>query len=203
MERSRMAFPAVAAVLCTLFLIYPNRTALFAPDWIVFAFSTASVTLLALGAVLCFPHRLVAAARSLPAWLRAAFCLFALITLVHCIRHAGRYSVSEAASGFVYPAFPLFAYVFAPELRRALPPALSLLWCWNAVLSLLELLNGNLVLGGLAMNKNWNAALLLCCTPFALLTVSRCRNRAVRTAAWSVIALLTLILEIRCGSSGV
>ena len=202
MERSRNAFPAVAAVLCTLFLIYPNRTALFAPDWIIFAFSTASVTLLALGAVLCFPDRLAAAVRPLPAWLRAAFCIFAFITLLHCIRHAGRYSVSEAAAGFVYPVLPLFACVFAPELRRALPPALALLWCWNAAMSLLELLNGSLVLGGLAMNKNWNAALLLCCMPFALLTVSKYRNRAVRTAAGAGIALLTLILGIRCGSAG-
>ncbi len=51
-ERDKRSFIPPLIILGALFLIYPNRTCLFAPDWIIFAFSTASISMLCTGACL-------------------------------------------------------------------------------------------------------------------------------------------------------
>jgi len=201
MGRRKIALFTVFAILAALFLIYPNRALVFAPDWIIFAFSTASISLMAFGAVMFVPERLAAAVKSLPKWLRWSFRIFAVITFWHLLRHWQTYTASECAAGFVYLTVPLFACVFYPELRTALPRTLAILWCVDAAASLWELLSGHPVLGGLPLNKNWNAILLLVTSLFAVYKSGQWQKR-FRIPAWCFIILLTMFLEIRCRSTG-
>ena len=160
--------------LVALFLIYPNRTVLFAPHWIIFAFSTASLSLFCAGACLFVPDRLRKLFRALPRWFKYAMLFFALIAGLHTAKNITTYSLAEIARSFSYLTIPLFACLYRDELRKLLPRAMALLWLLTLGQSFVErfMLDTD-VLAGLPMNRNWNASLILITTPFAVLVTFR------------------------------
>ena len=160
--------------LVALFLIYPNRTVLFAPHWIIFSFSTASLSLFCAGACLFVPDRLRDLFRALPRWFKYAMLFFALIAGLHAAKNIATYSLAEIARSFSYLTIPLFACLYRDELKRLLPWAMALLWLLTLGQSFVErfMLNTD-VLAGLPMNRNWNATLILITTPFAVLVTFR------------------------------
>ena len=154
--------------LAALFLVYPNRLIIGAPEWILFGFSTASLTLLAGGAILLVPGRF----RELsvfPWWFHAAGITFAALLLWHTAYHD--FPAADGATSFSYLIIPAFAYLYRRELRKYLPWIITALWCLTLIQSLYERFAMNTVfIGGLAMNKNWNSALILGGAPFAAWT---------------------------------
>ena len=160
--------------LVALFLIYPNRTVLFAPHWIIFAFSTASLSLFCAGACLFVPDRLRKLFRALPRWFKYAMLFFALIAGLHTAKNITTYSLAEIARSFSYLTIPLFACLYRDELRKLLPRAMALLWLLTLGQSFVErfMLDTD-VLAGLPMNRNWNASLILISMPFAILVTFR------------------------------
>lgn len=160
--------------LVALFLIYPNRTVLFAPHWIIFAFSTASLSLFCAGACLFVPDRLRELFRALPRWFKYAMLFFALIAGLHTAKNITTYSLAEIARSFSYLTIPLFACLYRDELKRLLPWAMALLWFLTLGQSFVErfMLDTD-VLAGLPMNRNWNASLILISMPFAVLVSFR------------------------------
>lgn len=200
-----MLLPA-GAVLTALFLIYPNRTLLFAPFWIVFFFSTGSVSLLALAFLILAPERTARTTAQLPFWMPGSLLVFLLISAFHVFRSAGSCPLNEAMRSFSYVILPLFAFVFRKELLRLLPGFLSALWGVSALLSLLEYAQGHFVLAGLPMNKNWNASLILATAPFALWSAWRFLLLKSRTASFLAAAALiggvSGFLLFQCRSAG-
>lgn len=160
--------------LVALFLIYPNRTVLFAPHWIIFAFSTASLSLFCAGACLLVPDRLRKLFRALPRWFKYAMLFFALIACLHTAKNITTYSLAEIARSFSYLTIPLFACLYRDELKRLLPWAMALLWLLTLGQSFVErfMLDTD-VLAGIPMNRNWNASLILISMPFAILVTFR------------------------------
>ena len=160
--------------LVALFLIYPNRTVLFAPHWIIFAFSTASLSLFCAGACLFVPDRLRKLFRALPRWFKYAMLFFALIAGLHTAKNIATYSLAEIARSFSSLTIPLFACLYRDELKRLLPWAMALLWLLTLGQSFVErfMLDTD-VLAGLPMNRNWNASLILISMPFAVLVSFR------------------------------
>lgn len=160
--------------LAALFLIYPNRTVLFAPHWIIFAFSTASLSIFCAGACLFVPDRVRDLFRALPRWFKYAMLFFALIAGLHTAKNIATYSLAEIARSFSYLTIPLFACLYRDELKKLLPWAMALLWLLTLGQSFVErfMLDTD-VLAGLPMNRNWNASLILITTPFAVLVTFR------------------------------
>ena len=160
--------------LAALFLIYPNRTVLFAPHWIIFAFSTASLSIFCAGACLFVPDRIRDLFRALPRWFKYAMLFFALIAGLHTAKNIATYSLAEIARSFSYLTIPLFACLYRDELKKLLPWAMALLWLLTLGQSFVErfMLDTD-VLAGLPMNRNWNASLILITTPFAVLVTFR------------------------------
>ena len=160
--------------LAALFLIYPNRTVLFAPHWIIFAFSTASLSLFCAGACLFVPDRVRDLFRALPRWFKYAMLFFALIAGLHTAKNITTYSLAEIARSFSYLTIPLFACLYRDELKSLLPRAMALLWLLTLGQSFVErfMLDTD-VLAGIPMNRNWNASLILITTPFAVLVTFR------------------------------
>ena len=160
--------------LVALFLIYPNRTVLFAPHWIIFAFSTASLSIFCAGACLFVPDRVRDLFRALPRWFKYAMLFFALIAGLHTAKNIATYSLAEIARSFSYLTIPLFACLYRDELKKLLPWAMALLWLLTLGQSFVErfMLDTD-VLAGLPMNRNWNASLILITTPFAVLVTFR------------------------------
>ena len=160
--------------LVALFLIYPNRTVLFAPHWIIFAFSTASLSLFCAGVCLLVPDRLRKLFRALPRWFKYAMLFFALIACLHTAKNITTYSLAEIARSFSYLTIPLFACLYRDELKKLLPWAMALLWLLTLGQSFVErfMLDTD-VLAGIPMNRNWNASLILISMPFAVLVSFR------------------------------
>lgn len=172
--RNRYFFIPPLIILGALFLIYPNRTFLFAPDWIIFAFSTASITLFCAGACLLVPDRLRDLFRALPRWFRCAFLFFALIAGLHAAKNLASYSIADIARSFSYLMIPLFGCLYRDELKKLLPWAMALLWFVTLAQSFVEyMMLQTDILGGLPMNRNWNASLILISAPFTVLLTFR------------------------------
>ena len=201
-ERDKRSFIPPLIILGALFLIYPNRTFLFAPDWIIFAFSTASITLLCTGACLWVPGRLHDRFLALPRWFRYAFLFFALIAGLHAAKNVTVYSIADIARSFAYLMIPLFGYVYRDELKKLLPWAMALLWLVTTAHSFVEyIMLQTDILGGLPMNRNWNASLILISAPFAVLLAFRWADSICKRFLILLgIALPSLFVFLICNS---
>ncbi len=168
--RDRRLFIPPLIFLAALFLIYPNRTILFAPHWIIFAFSTASLSLFCAGACFFVPNRVRSLFRALPRWFMCALFFFALIAALHTAKNISTYSLADIARSFSYLTIPFFACLYREELKKLLPRAMALLWLVTLGQSFVERFQLNTdVLAGIPMNRNWNATLILISMPFAIL----------------------------------
>ncbi len=167
--------------LAALVFIYPNRAFLFAPDWIIFCFNTVNITLFALGLTLFKPYGEL---KGMPVWFRGALLLFLALTVLHCITK--QYG-AEVLFSLSYLVLPVFGFLYRKELKKAMPPVMTLLWGLTLLQSLAEhFLFDKQALGGLAMNKNWNVSLLLGCLPFVLLF---CKGRKSRLAVFALLSI--------------
>ncbi len=172
---------SVAFLLATLFFVYPNRTLLFAPDWIIFGFSTASITLIALGLTFL---------KSGAYWIGPRLLTLPAVILL-CLLCRNCRSAAEIFQCASYLVLPYCAFLFRKELKKVLPLLLTILWCLTLAQSLTErFLFDKDVLGGLPMNKNWNVCLLLGCLPFVLWQL---RKRRILLAVLLVPAVYVLI----------
>lgn len=152
-------------------LVYPNRLILFAPHWIIFAFSTASVSLLAAGFVL-LSGRAAGSIRSLPHYFLTAATLMALIAAGHALFNSGIYKLNDFALSVSYLTIPLFGFAFREELKRHLPAAMTVFWLFTILQSLSErILLDTEILAGLPMNINWNASLIAATFPFVIFLI--------------------------------
>ncbi len=177
-ERNHLS---VVFLLATLFFIYPNRTLLFAPDWIIFGFSAASITLIALGLTFL---------KNGAYWIHPRLLTLPAVILLYLLCRNSR-SAAEIFQCAAYLVLPYCAFLFRKELKKALPLLLTLLWCLTLAQSLAErFLFDKDVLGGLPMNKNWNVCLLLGCLPFVLWQL---RKRRILLAVLLVPALYVLL----------
>ncbi|MBE6407638.1 MAG: O-antigen ligase family protein [Lentisphaerae bacterium] len=204
-RRDKLHFVPPLIFLGALFLIYPNRTLLFAPDWIIFAFSTASLSLFCAGACLFVPDRLRTMFRALPRWFKYAFLFFALIAALHTAKNFAAYSLADIARSFAYLTIPTFACLYRDELKKLLPGAMTLLWLVTLAQSFVEhIMLQTDILGGIPLNRNWNAALILISAPFAgLLVFRRADSILKRFLALLVIVLPSLYVILVCNSLAV
>lgn len=200
--RDRRHFIPPFIVLAALFLIYPNRTILFAPDWIIFAFSTASISLFCAGALLFVPDRMRELFRCLPRWFKYALFFFALIAILHIAKNFKTYSLADAARSVSYLTIPLFACLYRDELKRLLPWALTLLWFLTVAQSFVEhFMQHQEALGGLPLNRNWNASLILISAPFAVYTMFRLADSILkRFLLLLLIVLPSMLIFMLCNS---
>ncbi len=152
---------SVVFFLTTLFFVYPNRAFLFAPDWIIFCFGTASITLIACG--LIFWKQKIWITR--PKGLLPAVLIF----LVCCSLSIKSVNFSDYIRCISYVVLPAYGFLYRKELKKVLPVMLTVLWCLTLAQSLAErFIFDKPDLGGLPLNKNWNITLLLGCLPFVI-----------------------------------
>ena len=184
----------VPLFLAACLLIYPNRLLLFAPHWIIFAFSTASVSLLAMGLVL-LSGRAKETFRTLPRFFSGAMILFLLIAGWHTLTHPGAYKLNDFARSVGYLTIPFFAFSFREELKKVLPEWMTIFWLFTILQSLTEgfLLDTD-ILAGLPMNINWNAALIAVTLPFVIFLILK------RTADKKI--LCCALIAVSAGVSG-
>lgn len=174
--------------LAACLLVYPNRLIFFAPHWIIFAFSTASISLLAIGLIL-LSGRATQSIRALPRFFLAAIVVFALIAAGHSLVNSGQYKLNDFARSIAYLSIPLFGLSFREELKRHLPAAMSVFWFFTVTQSIVEgILLDTDILAGLPMNINWNASLIAVSLPFVIYLILTKTAKKI-FLRWSLIVL--------------
>jgi len=166
---SRSAFTAAAFILLAAMLVCPGML-LCVPSWSFRFFETGTIVLVATGAALLFPQRVMFLREHLPHGLKIAAATLLFIGLWHWIRHAGQYNAAETGELFLTALFPFCVCVFAREIRRLLPWFLTAFWLIDAILGFIQYYGLHWFLFGMPGNINWNAALLAVTAPFAILT---------------------------------
>ena len=166
---SRSAFTAAAFILLTAMLVCPGML-LCVPSWSFRFFKTGTIVLVATGAALLFPQRVMFLREHLPHGLKIAAATLFFIGLWHWIRHADQYNAAETGELFLTALFPFCVCVFAREIRRLLPWFLTAFWLIDALLGFIQYYGLHWFLFGMPGNINWNAALLAVTAPFAILT---------------------------------
>ncbi len=199
--QNNKCFFMTLGICLALFLIYPNRLVCFAPDWIFFGFTTATISMLAAGFLLFRKDDIVCFFQSAPKYWKTAFLFLAAILFVSGIVHTPLYSVFDWWKSLSYLVLPLFACIFHRELKNILTPALACLWLLNILQSLTEsLVFHSPYLGGLAMNINWNATLTAVTLPFAWqwLSLRYSSSKNTRYAAYLFVILTSLYVFLQC-----
>ena len=166
---SRSAFTAAAFILLAAMLVCPGML-LCVPSWSFRFFETGTIVLVATGAALLFPQRVMFLREHLPHGLKIAAATLFFIGLWHWIRHAGQYNAAETGELFLTALFPFCVCIFAREIRRLLPWFLTAFWLIDAILGFIQYYGLHWFLFGMPGNINWNAALLAVTAPFAILT---------------------------------
>lgn len=170
---------------------YGNATSLF-PRW--------ELALLA-GALILFQwKRLVPMLKSVSKWTLLALAALLLSALAHFFVNGYR-TLESLGLNLAFLTIPLFAALNRKEMREKLPVFFALLWTLDILLTLGQHLAGK-PLGGIPGNWNWNAALILVTTPFALLFPARKfkGNRKLLIPLLGLPVLLSAALFCACGS---
>lgn len=170
---------------------YGNATSLF-PRW--------ELALLA-GALILFQwKRLVPMLKSVSKWTLLALAALLLSALAHFFVNGYR-TLESLGLNLAFLTIPLFAALNRNEMREKLPVFFALLWTLDILLTLGQHLAGK-PLGGIPGNWNWNAALILVTTPFALLFPARKfkGTRKLLIPLLGIPVLLSAALFCLCGS---
>ncbi len=205
-NKIQYSFPAVALLLLMLFPVYPQRLAIFTVSMDLFGTSTAVITFFSL-IWLFFPERLAPAEKKLPWWMKTAMALFFLLTVWHLARNTGNTTANEVGQALSYLLIPVCAFIFFREMRTLLPWCGAALWLYSSLVSLHEyfIRDAGNALGGLALNKNWNASLITACAPFALLLIWRYmqQKRISACICTAAVAGISGFILRQCDSLGV
>ena len=189
-----LAFLLIALLLyrpAMLIGSYGNATSVF-PRW--------ELALLA-GALILFQwKRLVPMLKSVSKWTLLAFAVLLLSALAHFFIN-GYWTQESLGLNLAFLSIPLLAALNRKEMREKLPAVLALLWILDILLTLGQYLTGK-PLGGIPGNWNWNAALILITTPFAMLFPARKfkGTRKLLIPLLGIPVLLSAALFCLCGS---
>ena len=166
---TRSTKTAAVFLFLAVLMVCPGML-LCVPSWSFRFFETGTIVLVAAGAALLFPQRILDVYDHLPRGLLIAGGILLGIGVWHGLRHSGQYSAAEMGELFLSVAVPFAVCVFARELKRLLPWYLTLFWLIDVVLGFVQYYGLHWFLFGLPGNINWNAALLAVTAPFAILT---------------------------------
>lgn len=194
-----MRIPVLLFLLAALFLHrpamlignYSDMTTIF-PRW--------EFALLASALILFQWNRLIPLLKSMSRWPVAALLVLLLSALGHFFGN-GYWTLESLGLNLIFLTVPLFAALNRNALRQMIPPFMCLVWLIDIVLTLVQWFDGR-PLTGIAGNWNWNAALILVSTPFALLLIYRnTKNRGLlRLPCLGVPGLLSAWLFASAGS---
>ena len=129
-----------------------------------------------------------------------ASCIRGASALAHFFIN-GYWTLESLGLNLAFLSIPLLAALNRKEMREKLPAVFALLWILDILLTLGQFLAGK-PLGGIPGNWNWNAALILITTPFAMLFPARKfkGTRKLLIPLLGIPVLLSAALFCLCGS---
>lgn len=196
----------VVIFLAAFMLFYPGVTSFMAPDFDIRLFSAGTLSLLALGLLLFDSRRILSFFASAPKIFLVPFLVILLLSMLHFISKDS-YSFADFGVSTAIIFIPLFACIYHEKIEKLFPKLMCLLWLLNAAYIVIQL-SENAIFLGICGNKNWNAALIVMTTPFAvrkLISFISARMKLPRYFAVSagvLLAVLSFGAFVKCGSRG-
>lgn len=144
--------------------------------------------------------KLIRVLRSMSRWEIGALLVLLISGMIHFSRN-GFCTAESLGSNLIFLTVPLFGSCAKKELLKIFPPFLSILWFWNSILYL-----NQKIWVGISGNWNWNASLILVCTPFLLYEIYLHRDqlggRTMGRILSGAVLVISLYLFLECHSRG-
>ena len=162
------------------------------------------IALLAGALILLNGKNLIRILRSMNRWEIGALLILLFSGMIHFFRN-GFFTAESLGSNLIFLIVPLLGCCAKKELLKIFPPFFSILWFWNSILFVSQRMRD--VAGvGLPGNWNWNASLILVCTPFLLYEIYLHRDqlggKTMGRILSGVVLAISLILFLKSNSRG-
>ena len=147
---------------------------------------------------------LIRVLRSMNRWEIVALLILLFSGMIHFFRN-GFCTAESFGLNLIFLTVPLFGCCAKKELLKIFPPFLSILWFWNSILYLSQRMR-DIAWVGISGNWNWNASLILVCTPFLLYEIYLHRDqlggRTMGRILSGAVLFISLLLFLKCNSRG-